>query len=197
MNYYNTEALTIVSQRDVIKANPNTSFSLPFSDETLASLGLCRLANDPRPDYDDNTQVVVDGPIEVRNGVAFQTHIVADKSAEKLASELEGKKANVRAQRDAQLSATDWAILPDSALSDANKTIYTNYRTALRDVPAQDGFPANALPEGPHQQPYGSWTYDSTNFVWNAPLPKPEGQAHWDEDAYQEDNTTGWITIGI
>jgi hypothetical protein len=196
MNYYNTEALTIVSQRDVIKANPNTSFSLPFSDETLASLGLCRLANDPRLDYDDNTQVVVDGPIEIRNGVAFQTHIVLDKSAENIASELANKKANVRAQRNDKLSRTDWAVLPDSPLSTDDKTVYENYRSALRDVPAQAGFPDNALPESPDESPYASWTYDSTAFVWNAPLPKPEGQAHWDEDAYQEDNAIGWVTFG-
>jgi hypothetical protein len=78
-------------------------------------------------------------------------------------------------------------------LSDADKTIYQNFRTALRNVPAQDGFPENALPEGPNEQPYGSWTYDSTNFVWNAPLPKPEGAISWSEEAYQEDNTTGWF----
>jgi hypothetical protein len=152
---------------------------------------------DVKPTYNADTQKVIEAGTEVRDGVAYQTYTVADKSAEKIASELDGKKANVRAQRDAELSATDWAILPDSALSDANKTIYTNYRTALRDVPAQAGFPDNALPESPDESPYGSWTYDSTNFVWNAPLPKPEGQAYWDEDAYQEDNTTGWITIGI
>ena len=197
MNYYNTETQTVVSERQVLKNNPNTSFALPFSDATLASLNLVRLTDDTKPAYDPATEKIIESDIEVRDGVAYQTYAMVAKSAEQLASELEGKKANVRAQRDAELSATDWAILPDSALSDANKTIYTNYRTALRDVPAQDGFPANALPEGQHQQPYGSWTYDSTNFVWNAPLPKPEGQAHWDEDAYQEDNTTGWITIGI
>ena len=195
MNYYNTEDLTIVSQRDVIKANPNTSFSLPLSNETLASLGLCRLANDPRPVYDDKTQVVVDGPIEIRNGVAFQTHIVVDKSAEKLASELAGRKANVRAQRNDKLAKTDWAVLSDSPLSTEDKAVYENYRAALRDVPAQAGFPDNALPESPDESPYASWTYDSTSFVWNAPLPKPEGEAYWDEDAYQEDNTTGWIQI--
>jgi hypothetical protein len=197
MNYYNTNTESIVSDRQVRKANPNTSFPSTFSSSVLTDFGLLVLDFDVKPTYNADTQKVIEAGTEVRDGVAYQTYTVADKSAEKLASELEGKKANVRAQRDAELSATDWAILPDSALSDANKTIYTNYRTALRDVPAQDGFPANALPEGPHQQPYGSWTYDSTNFVWNAPLPKPEGQAHWDEIAYQEDSTTGWITIGI
>lgn len=70
-------------------------------------------------------------------------------------------------------------------------------KEALRDAPAQDGSPNNALPEGPDEQPYDSWTYDSAAFVWNAPLPKPDGEAYWDEDAYQEDNTTGWIRTGV
>ena len=194
MNYYNTDTTSIVSDRQVRKANPNTSFPSTFSSSVLTDFGLLVLDFDAKPSATDS-QKVIEGDIEVRSDVAYQTYAVADKSAEKLASELDGKKANVRAQRDAQLSATDWAILPDTALSAANKTIYTNYRTALRDVPAQSGFPDNALPEGPHQQPYNSWTYDATNFVWEAPIAKPDGATSWDEDAYQADNTAGWVVV--
>jgi len=196
MKYYNTETQTVVSERQVVKANPNTSFALPFSDATLASLNLVRLTDDTKPAYDAATEKVIEDVIEVRDGVAYQTYTVVAKSAEKIASELAGKKASVRIQRNDKLSRTDWAVLPDSPLSTDDKTVYENYRAALRDVPAQAGFPDNALPESPDESPYGSWTYDSTAFVWNAPLPKPEGEAYWDEDAYQEDNTTGWITIG-
>ena len=209
MRYYDTATSAIVSERQILKANPNTSFPLPLTDSALAGLNIVRLTNDPRPDYDQETQDIVAGPVEVRDGIAYQTYSVIDRSAEAIANDLANKKANVRAQRDARLVETDWAILPDSPLSDADKTIYQNYRTALRDVPAQSGFPNNALPEGPDQRPSGggnadlqpsipfaSWTYNSTDFVWEAPLPKPEGDAYWDEYAYQADNTTGWITIG-
>ena len=194
MNYYETDTTSIVSDRQVRKANPNTSFPSTFSSSVLTDFGLLVLDFDAKPSATDS-QKVIEGDIEVRDDVAYQTYAVADKSAEKIASELDGKKANVRAQRDAQLSATDWAILPDSALLASDKAIYTNYRTALRDVPAQSGFPDNALPEGPHQQPYASWTYDATNFVWEAPIAKPDGATSWDEDAYQADNTTGWVTL--
>lgn len=196
MRYYNTESQTVVSERQVVKANPNTSFALPFSDATLESLDLVRLTDDTKPAYDAATEKVIEGVIEVRDGVAYQTYSVIDRPAEAIANELANKKANVRIQRNDKLSKTDWAVLPDSPLSTEDKTIYENYRAALRDVPAQAGFPDNALPESPDESPYDSWTYDSTNFIWNAPLPKPEGEAYWDEDAYQEDNTTGWITIG-
>jgi len=196
MKYYNTETQTVVSERQVVKANPNTSFALPFSDATLASLNLVRLTDDTKPAYDEATEKVIENVIEVRDGVAYQTYSVIDKPAEAIANELANKKANLRIQRNDKLSRTDWAVLPDSPLSTDDKTVYENYRNALRDVPAQAGFPNNALPEGPDQQPYDSWTYNSADFVWNAPLSKPEGEAYWDEDAYQEDNTTGWITIG-
>jgi len=197
MKYYNTESQTVVSERQVVKANPNTSFALPFSDATLASLNLVRLTDDTKPAYDSATEKVIEDVIEVRDGVAYQTYSVIDRPAEAIANELANKKANVRAQRNARLTETDWAMMPDSPLIDYDKGLMANYRAALREVPAQAGFPNNALPEGPDQQPYDSWTYNSADFVWNAPLSKPEGEAYWDEDAYQEDNTTGWITIGI
>ena len=170
-----------------------------WSAELKASVGIVEQPDvqiDPKPDYDPDTQRVIEGDIETRDGVEYQTWTVIDRPAEAIANDLANKKAQVRAQRNARLAETDWSILPDSPLSDADKTIYQNYRTALRDVPAQDGFPNNALPKGPDEQPYASWTYDSTAFVWNAPLPKPDGEAVWDEDAYQEDNTTGWILLG-
>ena len=194
MNYYNTDTTSIVSDRQIRKANPNTSFPSTFSSSVLTDFGLLILDFDAKPAINDS-QKVIEGDIEVRDDVAYQTYTVADKSAEKLASELDGKKASVRIQRNDKLSKTDWAVLPDSPLPTDGKTVYENYRNALRDVPAQAGFPDNALPESPDESPYASWTYDSTNFVWNAPLPKPEGEAYWDEDAYQEDNTTGWVTL--
>jgi hypothetical protein len=46
-----------------------------------------------------------------------------------------------RSRRNRQLSLSDWAILPDSPLSDATKAEYVVYRQALRDVPEQSGFP--------------------------------------------------------
>ena len=39
---------------------------------------------------------------------------------------------------------------------------------------------------------FASWTLNATND-WIAPLVKPEGNYYWDEDAYQVDNTTGWV----
>lgn len=48
-----------------------------------------------------------------------------------------------RAKRDALLSGSDWTQLAD--VPTATKTKWAAYRQALRDVPAQAGFPASVL----------------------------------------------------
>ena len=195
MRYYDITNGVIVSERQILKANPNTSFALPLSDAALAGLNMAKLLEDARPSYDADTQTVIEGAVEERSGSYYQTFSVIDRSAGAIANDLANKKSQVRAQRNARLAETDWAMMPDSPLIDYDKGIMASYRTALRDVPAQAGFPHNALPEGPDQRPYESWTYNSTDFIWEAPLPKPDGNAVWDEYAYQADNTTGWITF--
>lgn len=51
-------------------------------------------------------------------------------------------------------------------------------------------------------KPYASYTLNTTTGMWDAPLPQPElteaeveamSYYRWDEDAYQADNTTGWV----
>lgn len=55
--------------------------------------------------------------------------------------------ARARAQRNALLAASDWSQLPDAPVDQA---AWAAYRQALRDVPAQDDFPANiAWPQNP------------------------------------------------
>ncbi len=61
--------------------------------------------------------------------------------------ELNSRQAkSVRKQRDALLAETDHYGLSDVTMTDA----MTTYRQALRDVPAQSGFPASITwPEAP------------------------------------------------
>ena len=49
------------------------------------------------------------------------------------------KATEVRAERSAKLAATDWTQGADTP--QATKDKYAPYRQALRDVPAQAGFP--------------------------------------------------------
>ena len=48
------------------------------------------------------------------------------------------KAAEVRAERNTKLAATDWTQITDAS---ADKQAWATYRQALRDVTAQSGFP--------------------------------------------------------
>ncbi len=57
------------------------------------------------------------------------------------------KAAEVRADRNARLCASDWTQIADST---ADKAAWAAYRQALRDVPSQAGFPQTVTwPEQP------------------------------------------------
>ena len=54
------------------------------------------------------------------------------------------------------------------------------------------------------QQPFVSWTLNTTNWIWEAPIEEPSlseeqgknGKVYvWDEDLYQSDNTKGWVLV--
>ncbi len=51
-------------------------------------------------------------------------------------------------------------------------------------------------------QPFPSWTLNNTSWEWEAPITEPvltdqqqkdDKYYSWDEDAYQADNTKGWV----
>ena len=51
----------------------------------------------------------------------------------------------LREERNALLSQSDWTQIPDSSLPDRDKTIWRNYRRALRDLPANTKDPCNPV----------------------------------------------------
>jgi len=59
--------------------------------------------------------------------------------AEWAAGENDRMAEMARAERNAKLAETDWTASSDVTMSDAMRT----YRQALRDVPAQEGFPSS------------------------------------------------------
>ena len=42
-------------------------------------------------------------------------------------------------------------------------------------------------------QPFPSWTLNKTTYQWEAPITDPGDDYYWNEDAYQADNSKGWI----
>lgn len=49
--------------------------------------------------------------------------------------------AQATSRRNALLAASDWSQMPDSPLITEQKTAWAEYRTLLRNVPQQAGFP--------------------------------------------------------
>ena len=56
-----------------------------------------------------------------------------------MAGRLDGVAQSMRKERNALLAETDWWTVSDRTMTQAE----TDYRQALRDVPAQAGFPEN------------------------------------------------------
>ena len=62
----------------------------------------------------------------------------AEQEAEYKARRDDEQADNVRNKRNNVIAKTDWTQLPDSPV---DKTLWAEYRQALRDVPTQAGFP--------------------------------------------------------
>ena len=61
----------------------------------------------------------------------------------------EQKLKQIRGWRNAELNDTDWTVLIDSPLSDADKTAWITYRQELRDLPATIDVSNPVLPTKP------------------------------------------------
>ena len=78
------------------------------------------------------------GPVFIDQVVDGVTTTAAEQEAAyKTVKDTEQAKS-VRSTRDTKLKDTDWTQIADST---ADKTVWATYRQALRDVPAQAGFP--------------------------------------------------------
>lgn len=119
------------------KDNPTVAFPKVISDEILSaydivSVTMTNQPDDYRKDYTTSA--------ELQNGSWVQTWTAVDISQEELAQRTESRSKSVRERRNDLLSNCDWTQIADSPVDSASWAIY---RQALRDVPAQEGFPWN------------------------------------------------------
>jgi hypothetical protein len=128
-----------VSIYTVRAENPNTSY--PDSPSFVPE-GYAAVAPTPLPDYDRNTQKVIEMPPAQVLNTWKQVWAVRDLPADEQQKILDAKAAAVRKQRNALLMQSDWTLLPDAPVDVA---AWTSYRQALRDVPAQAGFPFDVV----------------------------------------------------
>lgn len=119
--------------------NPQVSFPSEINDNTLAEYDVfpCMPIPYPGTDYLHNIR---EGPATFVDGVWRQTWIITEASDEEIAQRTQNEAAAVRDLRDARLRETDWTQVADAPV---NASVWSDYRQALRDVPAQAGFPWN------------------------------------------------------
>lgn len=72
---------------------------------------------------------------------AAEIEALAPAPVEAPAPDAREVEANLRLQRDNLLKASDWTQIDDAPLTAEQKAAWAVYRQALRDVPAQAGFP--------------------------------------------------------
>ena len=113
-------------------ANPNVSFPATISDATLAEYGVYPVTEVNLPDHDGRLVLMTMTDPTLVDGKWTQTWTQENLPTSDAAR-------NMRQERDKLLAETDHHALSDQTLT----TEMTTYRQALRDVPAQSGFPFN------------------------------------------------------
>lgn len=55
------------------------------------------------------------------------------------------KAAAIRSKRNVLLTGSDWAVLPDAPVTEAQRQAWVEYRQALRDITQQPTFPDSVV----------------------------------------------------
>ena len=153
MEIRNRSTGAVITDRQLRDDNPQTSFPKQITTEILDSYGYDAVLNGPSASTSGPYEVSVRDGVEEINGQWFTKFVVGPiftDNEEGTAAEQEAAyrtnidnqvAARVRVERDAKLAACDWTVLTDSPLTTAKKTEWKTYRTALRDIPSDSGFP--------------------------------------------------------
>ena len=158
MEIRNRSTGAVITDRQLRDDNPQTSFPKQITTEILDSYGYDAVLNGPAASVTPPYEISVRDGVEEINGQWFTKFVVgpiftdttdedgnvitaADNEAAYRTRIDNEVAAKVRVERDAKLAACDWTVLTDSPLTTAKKTEWKSYRTALRDIPSDSGFP--------------------------------------------------------
>ena len=122
-----------VSIADVIKELAAQGIILPsnFTERHLNAYGIYSVQYDNEPNYDKFSQKLVTSSVpEKINGKWKLTHTVENMPQDEA-------EATVRSHRNFLIAETDWWAGSDHTMTQAQ----SDYRSALRNVPQQEGFP--------------------------------------------------------
>jgi hypothetical protein len=139
----NSVSVYPASRGDVQSRNPQTSFPKRLSDTDLTYFGVYPVNATNRPSYNADTQILTeDTPVSV-NGQWTQVWMIQNLPSNKVAENNENEAKLARNTRDMYLAETDWVVTQALEAGQTVPADWVTYRQALRDVPAQGGFPAS------------------------------------------------------
>lgn len=127
----------VMTESEFRAAHPNTSFPQQLTVELLDGFDADPVLNGAQPSASRYQTVARDGVEEV-NGKWFTKFVLVDMDADAIAAVDAQAAASARAERNRKLAESDWTQLADAPVDQA---VWSAYRQALRDVPAQAGFP--------------------------------------------------------
>ena len=146
----NGQAIPNYTIGDLRKDHPNVSFPRNISDDVLAAYNVFRVTEVPAPEYNARTHRLVTQAPTLVNGVWTVTRVAVAKDQAQIDNETAQVAADVRADRNNRLAATDWRVVKHLELNENIPAVWELYRQALRDVPSQAGFPWDVTwPEAP------------------------------------------------
>ena len=119
---------------------PTTSFSGLPTDNWLQENGCYKVYNTKPYDKSTSKLVVCDPYLE--NNIVYIVE-VASKTDDDIAQALTNQEYEVRQNRNRLLQESDWTQIPDCTVTD--KTAWATYRTELRDITTQSGFPTSVV----------------------------------------------------
>lgn len=131
----------------LVKKNPSTRFSqedllsmYQGTEDNLAGNELVRVVMADEPSYDKKTQTAaLNSQPSLMNGVWTLGWSVQSLSAEEQTAKQAQQASTVRHDRNNRLTESDWTQGKD--IPDSVSSAWATYRQALRDIPAQSGFP--------------------------------------------------------
>ena len=127
------------STRQLKQDNPDTSFPDAIADLDLSDYGVYSVTVSTKPSAAHDEKAVSNDSPTLVDDVWTLDWTVRDLTADEIASEAKA----TRRDRDELLAESDWTQMPDSPLDDSTKASWATYRTELRDISGQEGFPTN------------------------------------------------------
>ena len=147
------------TQGEVRRMHSNTSLPKVWDANVCTALGIDPVLAAPKPEVTGYTQAIRNGATQDANSNWVQAWSVVDMFADTTdedgvtttkaeyeavyQADLDAKAAeSVRTQRDAKIAESDWMVIKSAETGIALETEWATYRQALRDITAQEEFPA-------------------------------------------------------